>query len=98
MTENIEPLILEQFRALRNRIMSLQTEMHNEFNDVKHRMSSLTPPPRHDRTRDPPAWRVFCTIRRTWQMCGTKKNGLDASASRPLFYLVGARGFEPPTT
>lgn len=39
MTENIEHLILEQFRALRNQITALQTEMYNELNDVKHRIN-----------------------------------------------------------
>ncbi|WP_462321913.1 hypothetical protein [Halochromatium sp.] len=33
MTDNIEHLILEQFRALRNQIASLQTEMRGEFSE-----------------------------------------------------------------
>ncbi len=41
MTENIEYLILEQFRAMRNQIEGLQTEMRNEFSDVKHRINRL---------------------------------------------------------
>lgn len=41
MTENIELLILEQFRALRNQIDGLQTEMRTEFSDVKHRINRL---------------------------------------------------------
>lgn len=41
MTDNIEHLILEQFRALRNQIEGLQTEMRNEFGDVKHRINRL---------------------------------------------------------
>ena len=41
MADNIEYLILEQFRAMRNQIEGLQTEMRNEFSDVKHRISRL---------------------------------------------------------
>ncbi len=41
MTENIEYLILEQFRAMWNQIEGLQTEMRNEFSDVKHRINRL---------------------------------------------------------
>lgn len=41
MAEEIEHLILEQFRALRNQIATVQTEMHSEFSDVKHRISRL---------------------------------------------------------
>jgi len=41
MTNNIEHLILEQFRALRNQIEGLQTEMRNDFSDVKHRINRL---------------------------------------------------------
>ena len=41
MSENIEYLILEQFRVLRNQIEGLQTEMRQEFSDVKHRINRL---------------------------------------------------------
>jgi hypothetical protein len=41
MNDNIEHLILEQFRALRNQIEGLQTEMRNDFSDVKHRINRL---------------------------------------------------------
>jgi uncharacterized protein involved in exopolysaccharide biosynthesis len=41
MTDNIEHLILEQFRAMRNQIAGLQREMLNEFADVKHRINRL---------------------------------------------------------
>ncbi|MCX7109622.1 MAG: hypothetical protein NTX45_05735 [Proteobacteria bacterium] len=41
MAENIEYLILEQFRAMRNQIEGMQTEMRNEFSDVKHRINRL---------------------------------------------------------
>jgi hypothetical protein len=43
MTNNIEHLILEQFLALRNQIEGLQTEMRNDFSDVKHRINRLLP-------------------------------------------------------
>jgi len=41
MSDNIEHLILEQFRAMRNQIASLQSEMRAEFGDVKHRINRL---------------------------------------------------------
>jgi hypothetical protein len=41
MTDNIEHLILEQFRAMRNQIAGLQREMLNEFADVRHRINRL---------------------------------------------------------
>jgi ribosomal protein L29 len=41
MTDNIEHLVLEQFRALRNQIAAMQTAMHSEFSDVKHRISRV---------------------------------------------------------
>ena len=41
MTDNIEHLILEQFRALRNQIEGLQTEMRNDFSDIKHRINRV---------------------------------------------------------
>jgi len=41
MSENIEYLILEQFRVLRNQIEGLQTEMRQEFSDVKYRINRL---------------------------------------------------------
>ena len=41
MSENIEYLILEQFRVLRNQIEGLQTEMRQEFSDVKYRINGL---------------------------------------------------------
>jgi hemerythrin-like domain-containing protein len=40
MTDNIEHLILDQFRAMGNQIASLQTEMHGEFADVKRRLET----------------------------------------------------------
>jgi hypothetical protein len=39
MTDNIEHLVIEQSRALRNQIASLQAEMRSEFSDVKHRLN-----------------------------------------------------------
>jgi hypothetical protein len=44
MTDNIERLILEQFRVLRNQIEGLQTEMRNDFSDVKHRINRIESP------------------------------------------------------
>jgi DNA-binding FrmR family transcriptional regulator len=41
MTDNIERLILERFRVLRNQIEGLQTEMRNDFSDVKHRINRI---------------------------------------------------------
>jgi ribosomal protein L29 len=41
MADNSEHLVLEQFRALRNQISAMQTEMHSEFSDVKHRISRV---------------------------------------------------------
>jgi chromosome segregation ATPase len=41
MTENVENLVLEHLRALRSEIQTMRTEMHSEFHDLKHRMSSL---------------------------------------------------------
>jgi Domain of unknown function DUF29 len=41
MTDDIETNILEQLRAVRSDIQIMRTEMHSEFHDLKHRMSSL---------------------------------------------------------
>lgn len=41
MADNIEYLILEQFRLLRNQMTGFQTEMRQEFGDVKHRINRL---------------------------------------------------------
>ncbi len=41
MSDNIEHLILEQFRAPRNQIEGMQTETRSEFSDVKHRINRL---------------------------------------------------------
>jgi uncharacterized protein involved in exopolysaccharide biosynthesis len=41
MTENVENLILEHLRSLRNQVETLQGQMHHEFRDVKLRLSSL---------------------------------------------------------
>jgi hypothetical protein len=41
MADNIEHLILEQFRAMRNQVASLQSEMSSEFADVKYRINRL---------------------------------------------------------
>ena len=41
MSENIENLILEHLRVLRNEMASMRTEMHEEFRDVKLRLGSI---------------------------------------------------------
>jgi regulator of replication initiation timing len=41
MTENVENLILEHLRGLRNQVEGLQGEMRTEFRDVKQRLSHL---------------------------------------------------------
>lgn len=41
MSENVESLILEHLRHLRNEIAGLRSEMHEEFRDVKLRLGSV---------------------------------------------------------
>lgn len=41
MSDNIENLILEHLKALRNDVKTLREEMHHEFTDVKHRLSTV---------------------------------------------------------
>jgi hypothetical protein len=41
MADNIEYLIIEQFRALRNPIEDVRTEMRAEFGEVKRRIDRL---------------------------------------------------------
>lgn len=41
MTENVENLLLEHLKGLRNPIETVRGEMHSEFRDVKARLSSL---------------------------------------------------------
>ncbi len=41
MTDNIENLLLEHLKALRNEVAILRVEMHDEFRDLKQRVSSL---------------------------------------------------------
>ena len=41
MSDNVENLLLEHLKALRNDVSVLRTEMHDEFRDLKHRVSSL---------------------------------------------------------
>jgi hypothetical protein len=41
MTENVDNLILEPLRAIRNQVGSLQGEIRSEFSDVKHRIGRL---------------------------------------------------------
>ena len=37
----MENLILEHLRVLRSEIQTMRTEMHTEFKDIKHRISSI---------------------------------------------------------
>ncbi|WP_123105014.1 hypothetical protein [Acidithiobacillus sulfuriphilus] len=41
MTDNIENLLLEHLKALRNEVAILRIEMHDEFRDLKQRVTSL---------------------------------------------------------
>jgi hypothetical protein len=41
MTDNIENLVLEQLRGLCNQIEALQAETRTDFQEVKHRLTSI---------------------------------------------------------
>ena len=41
MTEDVENVVLEHLRGLRNQVESLHNEMRGEFRDVKQRLSHL---------------------------------------------------------
>ncbi|MEZ5583839.1 MAG: hypothetical protein R3F37_14795 [Candidatus Competibacteraceae bacterium] len=41
MADNIENIILEHLKALRNEVKSLREEMHEEFKDVKLRLHGV---------------------------------------------------------
>ena len=41
MADNIENIVLEHLKALRNEVKSLRTKMHEEFRDVKLRLHSI---------------------------------------------------------
>lgn len=41
MTDNVENLIVEQFRAQRDQIEAVRGEMREEFRDVKHRLNRV---------------------------------------------------------
>lgn len=41
MADNVENIVLEHLKALRNEVKSLRTEMHEEFKDVKLRLHSI---------------------------------------------------------
>ncbi len=41
LDESMGKHLFEQFRAMRNQIVGLQTEMRNEFSDVKHRINRI---------------------------------------------------------
>ena len=41
MGENIDNLVLEQLRALRNEIMAFRSENQGEFGEIKHRLTRV---------------------------------------------------------
>lgn len=41
MTENVENIILEMLKGLRNDVAALRTEMHDQFGDLKQRMLAI---------------------------------------------------------
>jgi ubiquinone biosynthesis protein UbiJ len=41
MADNIENLLLEMLKGLRNEVQTLRTEMHAEFSDVKARQLTI---------------------------------------------------------
>ena len=41
MSDNVENLILEHLKGLRSEVQTLRAEMHTEFKDVKHRITSV---------------------------------------------------------
>lgn len=41
MTENVDNLVLEQLRALRNEIMAFRSENQSEFGEIKHRLTRV---------------------------------------------------------
>ncbi len=41
MTESVENLVLEQLRGLRSQIGALQAEARTDFQEIKHRLTSV---------------------------------------------------------
>lgn len=41
MSDNIDNLVLEQLRALRNEILAFRSENQSEFSEVKHRLTRV---------------------------------------------------------
>lgn len=41
MTDNTEDLVLEMLKGLRNEVATLRTEMHEQFGDLKARMTAI---------------------------------------------------------
>ena len=39
--ENVENIVLEQLRALRNEILAFRAENQNEFSEIKHRLTRV---------------------------------------------------------
>jgi hypothetical protein len=41
MTDNVENIVIEMIRGLRNDVAALRTEMHDQFGDLKQRMLAI---------------------------------------------------------
>lgn len=41
MSENVDNLVLEQLRALRNEILAFRSENQSEFSEIKHRLTRV---------------------------------------------------------
>jgi len=41
MTENVENLVLENLRSLRNEILAFRSENQSEFGEIKHRLTRV---------------------------------------------------------
>jgi hypothetical protein len=41
MTDNVENIVIEMIRGLRNDVAALRTEMHDQFGDMKQRMLAV---------------------------------------------------------
>lgn len=47
MIENVENLILEMLKGLRNEVQTVRSEMHDEYRDVKPRLQPARCPTAH---------------------------------------------------
>ncbi len=41
MSNNVDNIVLEQLRALRNEILAFRSENQNEFSEIKHRLTRV---------------------------------------------------------